>query len=174
MLLAPQPDLKSGALLDTYQDFVTPVVRCSTEFHFHAFMFVCISLPPVPTPYPSSFLPGPFFRDTLNTPFFGEEGNFEEFTANAAGLGDHPYAPIAKPYDETGSAGTTYKWPLQGSKGYYSLMYSGALHTAVFVFNTHCVGAKTVSSAGLVLWAYPEHRKPPYMCPLLSGRPRGV
>eukprot|EP00752_Nemacystus_decipiens_P007908 g7065.t1 len=66
-----------------------------------------------------------FLVDTLNTPFFGYAGNFEQFTANGHLLNEHPYAPIPRSLDETGSQGTTYKWPLQDSKAYYSLMYSG-------------------------------------------------
>eukprot|EP00752_Nemacystus_decipiens_P007772 g6941.t1 len=54
--------------------------------------------------------------DTLNTPFFDE--------ANGALPSDHPYAPIPNEYDGTGD-GTTYLWPLTGSEGYYSLMYTG-------------------------------------------------
>ena len=63
-----------------------------------------------------------FFRDTLNTPFFGNED--PEFAANGALPSDYPYAPIPNEYSGEGD-GTVYKWPLPGSEGYYSLMYTG-------------------------------------------------
>jgi len=61
---------------------------------------------------PSSLLS----RDTLNTPFFGDEG--DEFAANGATLDEFPYAPIP-------NGDTTYLWPLSGSEGYYSTLYTG-------------------------------------------------
>ena len=61
---------------------------------------------------PSSLLS----RDTLNTPFFGNEG--DEFAANGATLDEFPYAPIP-------NGDTTYVWPLSGSEGYYSTFYTG-------------------------------------------------
>ena len=69
-----------------------------------------------------SFLTRPFpcllSRDTLNTPFFGDDG--DEFAANGATPADFPYAPIPNQNSDT-----TYVWPLSGSEAYYSTLYTG-------------------------------------------------
>lgn len=59
------------------------------------------------------------FRDVLNTPFYTtrKEGN-----PNVKFAGG--YSPI--PHHDKDGGSTTYKWPLAGSQGYYSEMYSGS------------------------------------------------
>lgn len=82
------------------------------------------------------------FRDTLNTPFFK--------TANGADPSDFPYAPIPTKYT-AGGEGTTYKWPLPGSEGYYSVLYSGIMITLEagqgYLRALNCINPP-VSSAG--------------------------
>lgn len=58
------------------------------------------------------------FRDVLNTPFYSTRKEGDP-TVNIAG----GYAPIPS-HDKDGGS-TTYRWPLVGSQGYYSEMYSG-------------------------------------------------
>lgn len=90
------------------------------------FGFSSLSLSPCPALSLSRAPPLNIPRDTLNTPFFGDEGNFPEFTANGILPGDSPYAPIPSEYIGEGDE-TTYTWPLPGSEGYYSVMYSGIM-----------------------------------------------
>lgn len=67
----------------------------------------------------------PLSRDTLNSPFYGYNGDFTQFSANGDSQADRPYAPIPPKYD--GGDGVTYKWPFPDAKGYYSHMYTGEI-----------------------------------------------
>lgn len=77
--------------------------------YFHAQVSKCVSVVPRP--------PLPFSRDTLNTPFFGTRN---EGTPDSTPPTPPGYAPIPPDGVET-----TYTWPLPGSEGYYSILYSG-------------------------------------------------
>lgn len=110
--------------------------------------------PPPPVP------PRTLSRDTLNTPFFGQEGNFVNFKANGALPADFPYAPIPRHYDDTGSEGTTYRWPFPESDSYYSLMYSGMyhiVHTSKYTFcakNIRFMNQGKIDPRGAVLTCF--------------------